>query len=135
MANVMQLLPEIPAAEQVAISGIVNGVADEKAQTFAMAYRAQRKDETTVLLLTLLGFVVVAGVQRFFLGHIGMGILYLFTAGLCLIGTIIDTVNHKKLAKRVQREDRKSDLDESRLKLFIHNALIQARDSNSRNPI
>jgi hypothetical protein len=27
-----------------------------------------------------------------------MGILYLLTAGLCFIGTIIDLINHKKLA-------------------------------------
>ena len=52
----------------------------------------------TVLLLALLGFVILAGVQRFYLGQIGMGLLYLFTAGFCLIGTIIDVVNHKKLA-------------------------------------
>ncbi len=97
MANVMELLPEIPASEQVAISGIVNGLPENSEQSFAMAYRAQRKDETTVLLLTLVGFVAVAGVQRFFLGQIGMGLLYLFTAGLCFIGTIIDIVNHKKL--------------------------------------
>lgn len=27
-----------------------------------------------------------------------MGILYFLTGGLCLIGTIIDLVNHKKMA-------------------------------------
>ena len=27
-----------------------------------------------------------------------MGILYLFTAGLCFIGSIVDIVNHKQLA-------------------------------------
>ena len=97
MANVMDILPEVPASEQVAISGIVNEVSEANAQNFAMAYRAQRKDETTVLILTILGFAIVAGLQRFFLGQIGMGILYLLTAGLCLIGTIIDAVNHKKL--------------------------------------
>jgi hypothetical protein len=26
-----------------------------------------------------------------------MGLLYLFTGGLCLIGTIVDTINHKQL--------------------------------------
>ena len=75
MANVMELLPEIPAGEQAAISGIVNHVPEESAQMFAMAYRAQRKDKTTILLLTLLGFVAIAGVQRFVLGQIGMGFL------------------------------------------------------------
>jgi hypothetical protein len=27
-----------------------------------------------------------------------MGLLYLFTGGLCLIGTIVDLVNHKSLS-------------------------------------
>jgi hypothetical protein len=31
------------------------------------------------------------------LGQMGMGLLYLFTGGLCFIGTIMDTVNHKRL--------------------------------------
>jgi hypothetical protein len=26
-----------------------------------------------------------------------MGILYLFTGGLCLVGTIVDLVNHKQM--------------------------------------
>lgn len=51
-----------------------------------------------ILLTTLLGFVVVAGVQRFLVGQIGMGILYLFTAGLCFIGTIVDLINYQDLA-------------------------------------
>lgn len=98
MANVMQLLPEIPAGEQAAISGIVQDIPEESEQMFAIAYRNQRKDETTILLFTLIGFVVIAGVQRFVLGHTGLGILYLLTAGLCFIGTIVDAINHKKLA-------------------------------------
>lgn len=98
MANVMQLLPEIPPAEQAAISGIVSSVSEESEQMFAMAYRSQRKDETTILLLTLVGIIGIAGIQRFVLGHIGMGVLFLLTLGLCYIGTIVDAVNHRKLA-------------------------------------
>ena len=97
MANVVELLPEIPPAEQSVISHIVESIPKENERNFAMAYRAQRKDETTVLLLILVGFVAVAGVHRFYLGQIGMGFLYLLTAGLCFIGTIIDVVNYKKL--------------------------------------
>ena len=51
-----------------------------------------------ILLTTLLGFVVIAGVQRFLLNQIGMGLIYLFTGGLCLIGTIVDLVNYRKLS-------------------------------------
>ncbi len=60
-------------------------------------YRARRKDPNTIMITALLGLVVVAGVHRFILGQIGMGLLYVFTGGLCLIGTIVDLVNYKKL--------------------------------------
>jgi len=65
---------------------------------FYMAYTGKRKSSQDVLLFTAIGFLGVAGVQRFLLGQIGMGLLYFFTAGFCFIGTIVDMVNHKKLA-------------------------------------
>ena len=98
MANIMNLLPELTGEELLSVSVMVKGMSDDQASTFAASYRAQRKDPNTVLLLTVLGFVIVAGVQRFYLGQIAMGLLFLFTAGFCLIGTIIDVINHKKLA-------------------------------------
>jgi TM2 domain-containing membrane protein YozV len=90
-------MPELEGEEMMFVGGLVGEMTDTQADTFAVAYRAQRRDPTNVLLLTLLGFVVVAGVGRFYLGQIGMGLLYLFTAGFCFIGTIIDVVSHKKL--------------------------------------
>jgi len=33
-----------------------------------------------------------------------MGFLYLFTGGVCVIGTIIDIVNYKSLAYRYNRQ-------------------------------
>ena len=65
---------------------------------FYMVYSGKRKNPQDILLVTLLGFFGVAGVQRFVVGQIGMGILYLFTVGLCFIGSIVDIVNHKELA-------------------------------------
>jgi TM2 domain-containing membrane protein YozV len=61
-------------------------------------YSSRRKDPQTILLLTLIGFLGISGVQRFVLDQIGMGLLYLFTGGLCLVGTIVDLVNYKNLA-------------------------------------
>lgn len=63
-----------------------------------MTYMSRRKDPTNILIFALIGFVGIAGIHRFVLGQTGMGILYLLTGGLCLIGTIVDLVNHKKLA-------------------------------------
>ncbi len=98
MADIFQLLPEIQGDEMLYVSGLIKGLDDQNAGRFAALYRARRKDPQTVLLLSLLGFVGIAGVHRFFLEQIGMGLLYLLTGGICLIGTIIDIVNHKNLA-------------------------------------
>ncbi|NWF50066.1 MAG: TM2 domain-containing protein [Ignavibacteriaceae bacterium] len=98
MANILQLLPNLQGEEMVFVQNLIKDMTDNQATQFANIYNARRKDPTLILLLTLLGFVVIAGVHRFVLGQIGMGILYIFTAGLCLIGTIVDVVNHQKLA-------------------------------------
>jgi TM2 domain-containing membrane protein YozV len=98
MPNVMQLMPSLEGDEMVFIQGLIKDLNDNQAQLFANMYTSRRKDPQIILLTCLLGFVVIAGVHRFLLGHIGMGLLFLFTAGLCFIGTIVDLVNHKKLA-------------------------------------
>lgn len=98
MANVLQILPEIEGDEQIFIQGLIKDYDDQKAQIFANAYRARRKDPMTLLLVALVGFLGIAGIQRFMVGQIGMGILYLLTGGLCAIGTIIDLVTHKSIA-------------------------------------
>lgn len=98
MPNIFQILPELEGEEMVFVQGLIKDFNDNQAMQFANMYRARRKDPQTILLVTLLGFLGIAGVQRFMLNQIGMGLLFLFTAGLCFIGTIIDLVNHKKLA-------------------------------------
>lgn len=98
MARVIDVLPEITGEEMLYVQALLKDMDDEKARTFASVYRTRRKDPQLILITTLLGFVGLAGVHRFIIGQIGMGLLYLFTAGLCLIGTIVDLVNHQKLA-------------------------------------
>jgi len=44
----------------------------------------------TLVAYLLWFFLGLLGVHRFYLGHIGMGILYLFTGSLFGIGWIID---------------------------------------------
>jgi TM2 domain-containing membrane protein YozV len=98
MARIIDVLPELTGEEMLFIQNIVNSMDDEKARAFATVYRNRRRDPMLILVLTLVGFVGFAGLQRFLTDQIGMGILYFFTAGLCLIGTIIDLVNYQKLA-------------------------------------
>ena len=45
-----------------------------------------------MIILCCLGFFAAAGIHRFASGHILLGIVYLFTGGLCLIGTIVDLI-------------------------------------------
>ena len=97
MPEVVQVLPEVSPEEQAFISGLIRGMTDEQARTFAVSYRSQRKDPNSIMLVTLVGFIGVAGIQRFMLDQIGMGLLYLVTGGVCAVGTIIDLVNYKKL--------------------------------------
>lgn len=98
MANVLDLLPELMGDEQAYIAGIIRDLDDDKARQFANAYRARRREPQTILLLALVGFLGLAGIQRFLVDQIGMGILYLLTGGLCAIGTIVDMINYKKIA-------------------------------------
>ncbi len=97
MANLLLLMPNLEAEELYYVEGLVREFSDVQLNQFATLYNAKRKDPQTILLLTLIGFLGVNGVHRFILDQVGMGILYIFTGGLCLIGTIVDLINHKKL--------------------------------------
>jgi len=98
MANLLTLMPNLDSDEMFYVQTLVKEMNDNQVQQFATIYNSRRKDPQTILLLTLIGFLGVAGVHRFVLDQIGMGLLYLFTGGLCLIGTIVDLVNYKRLS-------------------------------------
>ena len=98
MAKAMELLPELEGRELVYIDAILVQMSDDQAKVFANAYRVQRKNPQDILIFAIVGLLVIPGLQRFVVNQIGMGILYLFTLGLCFIGSIIDLVNHKDLA-------------------------------------
>jgi TM2 domain-containing membrane protein YozV len=66
----------------------------------AMAPDRRKKD--VALLLAVCGLLFgICGAQRFYLRQVGMGILYFFTGGLCVIGQIIDII---QLATMSQQE-------------------------------
>ncbi len=98
MANVLRHLPELEGMELGYIQGLMKNMDEDQASLFAQVYRARRKDAQMILILTLIGFFGFAGLHRFILGQVGLGILYILTVGLCFIGTIVDLVNYKSLA-------------------------------------
>lgn len=101
--------------EAAFLQQITVGLSDNQKRNFVAIYGSKRKSAQDVLLLTLLGFVVIAGVQRFLLGQIGMGLLYLFTGGFCFIGTIVDLINHKNLANEYNQKMAYESLDIARM--------------------
>ncbi|HKK45490.1 MAG TPA: TM2 domain-containing protein [Balneolaceae bacterium] len=104
MARMIDFIPEIEGDEAAYVSKIMQSMDDETAQRFTHVYRARRKEPQMILLTAVVGFFGVAGIHRFILGQLGMGILYLFTAGLCAIGTIVDIINYKNLAFEYNRD-------------------------------
>lgn len=96
--NLITMIPAVEADELAYLQALTKDLSEDKLKLFISIYNGKRKKAETILICCVLGFVFAAGVQRFVVGQIGMGILYLFTGGLCLIGTIVDTVNHKQLA-------------------------------------
>ncbi|MBC7745620.1 MAG: TM2 domain-containing protein [Flavobacterium sp.] len=95
--NLVMNLRGVTPSELLYLEQVMKNMNEEQAKSFIVFYSGKRKDPQDILLFTLLGFVIIAGVQRFILGQIGMGILYFFTGGLCLVGTIVDLVNFKSL--------------------------------------
>lgn len=95
---VLRYLYDVTPEELMTINARTKNFNDEELSQFCIIYRSKRKDPQLILILCLLGLVGIAGLQRFVIGHIGMGILYFFTAGICFIGTIVDIINHKELA-------------------------------------
>jgi len=104
MTKIYELMPDIQGEEMVFIQSLTKDYDDDRLRNFANMYRARRKDPQMILLLCLLGFIGFAGVHRFVLNQIGMGVLYFFTAGLCFIGTIVDLVNYQNLSFTFNRQ-------------------------------
>jgi TM2 domain-containing membrane protein YozV len=104
MARMIDYLPELEGDEAAYISKMMDSMDEETADRFARVYRARRQEPQVVLLTAIVGFFGVAGIHRFLIGQIGMGILYLLTAGLCFIGTIVDIINYKNLAFEYNRD-------------------------------
>jgi TM2 domain-containing membrane protein YozV len=102
--KIFEYLPELEGDEAQYVRRLIDEMPEESVKIFAKMYRARRKDPILLLILALIGLFGVAGIHRFFVGHIGMGILYFLTAGLCFIGTIVDMINYRNFAFEYNRK-------------------------------
>lgn len=59
------------------------------------------KDEGLALVLTIVGFFFIAGLQYFYIGKIFTGILFLLTLGFLYVGTIISLFTIRGETRRV----------------------------------
>lgn len=121
--NLLMSLNGITPEEFSYLEQTMNGMDENQAQRFIMFYTNKRKSPQDILLFTLIGLLGFAGIQRFVIGQIGMGILYFFTAGLCFIGTIVDLINHKSLA-----------FEHNQKAAFESAQLVKIMKSSSSNP-
>lgn len=79
------------------------GLNENQMQTFMLVYNSRRKNPNDILLATMLGFLGIAGVQRFMTGQYLLGFLFLITGGFMGIGTIVDVFNYKNIANDYNR--------------------------------
>jgi TM2 domain-containing membrane protein YozV len=104
MSKVLQHLPELDGDEQIEVARLLNDMSDAQAEHFARIYRSRRRDPVHILLLAAVGFIGAAGLQRLYMKEFALGLVYLFTGGLCLIGTIYDLLKYRDLAFRYNRD-------------------------------
>lgn len=97
MADVFDYVPSATGLEWEYLAIVFSKMDNKEAIRFAAVYNTKRRDYNLMLILTILGFVGISGLQRFAVNQIGMGILYFFTGGLCLIGTIFDLISIKEI--------------------------------------
>ena len=91
------MLPGIQQEELLWLQELTRNYSQDNRQKFLALYQGRRKDPQTILICCLIGLSGPAGIHRFILNQIGMGILYILTFGLCLVGTIVDAINNQKL--------------------------------------
>lgn len=98
MNRVLHYIQDVEPIELNYLNQVTSNMDEKEFDQFIMMYATRRQTPMNILLFSLIGLLGIAGVHRFILGHIGLGILYLLTGGLCFIGTIVDAINHKKLS-------------------------------------
>jgi len=98
-SNILPQLASLDLAEANGLTPILQGMSKEHQTQFMSIYLSKRRDPVLILICTLGGFFCFAGVQRFITDRIGLGLLYFFTGGFLLVGTIIDLFRYKSIAR------------------------------------
>ena len=95
--QMLMMLPGIQPDELQLIQSLTKDMSETQQRQFLSFYQGKRKEQQTLTIMAIAGFFGFAGIHRFVIGEVGMGIVYFLTAGFCGIGTIIDLVNIKSM--------------------------------------
>jgi TM2 domain-containing membrane protein YozV len=96
--NPYMALPGVTPEELGFLQQATSSLNESQQKYFYMVYSNKRKNPQDLIILTIIGFFGVAGIQRFATGQIFLGLVFLFTGGFCMIGTIVDLINNRSLA-------------------------------------
>ena len=102
--QLLLMIRDLQPEELAMIKHVTKDMTDTQQKQFIGFYSGRRREQTLMLVVTILGFFGVAGIQRFLTGQVGMGVLYFFTGGLCLIGTIVDLVNIRQMTNEYNQK-------------------------------
>ncbi len=103
--QLIRMFPDMEYEEMANVMRLTQNMTETQQQNFLFILQGKRRDTQQLLLFALLGFIGVAGIHRFLVGDIALGIIYFFTGGLCFIGTIVDLVNMKNIASRYNQKE------------------------------
>jgi TM2 domain-containing membrane protein YozV len=73
---------------EMEVLACMNHVPENRRMEVQIAYQGQKKNRTTALVLSLLWGIL--GVDRFYLGQTGLGVLKLVTGGGCGFWAVVD---------------------------------------------
>jgi TM2 domain-containing membrane protein YozV len=121
-SNDYMMMMSMAIEERHYIETLLREAPEEQKLKYLTQYNFHRKDPKLVLVCTLLGFGLLAGVQRFLIDDIIMGIAYFLTCGFCFVGTIYDAIRYEELAFRYNKK----------VAIMIGNYTL--KDVNSFNP-
>lgn len=92
--------PNTPKSQPIVINNVVNATAQSNVNSVPV-YAVQKSSKSRIVALIVCIFLGVIGGHCFYVGKVGMGILYLFTCGLFCIGWIHDII---KIASGTYRD-------------------------------
>ncbi len=96
---------KIPAPEHMVALMLLFGMLTLVSKMFLAPASGDRSDEKQTWIAYLLWFVFgLFGGHKFYLGRIGMGVLYLFTGGIFMIGWLIDLFTLPDQVRRANDE-------------------------------